>query len=206
MKRGKHTSNMDIVRAYQAGDRPFVQVGYKETEDMTKRKVGEVWTDTRGKSWVQKEYGKASHTPLMDMISTEINVKCNTCKKDIKWGSKQDSKMFVKTGMCLDCLTDYETQIRIKGKWSVYEQKKLYENERSYIMDIKAKVKDGLDYTKKTHVLTFVNSNGLVEEWEDNRRDELLKSLKKDHVKCLKEIGRLDKEIAKLDADLKSVA
>lgn len=202
MKHGKNTSNIAMVKSYLDGERPFVQVGYKGTEDRTKREIGEIWTDSAGKSWVQKSYGKVSHTPVMDMIREQISVKCTSCKKEIRWGTRQDRKTFAKTRMCLDCLSVMETQLRISGKWPIYEQKKLYENELAYMKDVKSKIKDGLEYTKATRTLTFVNANGLVEEWDDNRRDELLKSLKKDHVRCLKEIRRLEKEIPKLEIQL----
>jgi hypothetical protein len=199
MKHGKNTSNIEMVKNYLDGTRPFVQVGYKGIEDVTPKEIGEIWTDSAGKTWKQTNYGKSSHTPVMDMIRKETNVHCSDCKKEIRWGTKQDEKMFAKTGRCLDCLSIYETQLKLTGKWAAYEQKKLFENELSYIDDVRAKIKDGLDYTKANHTLTFVNSNGLVEEWDDNRRDELLKSLRKDHIRALKEMKRLKKEISSLD-------
>ncbi len=191
-----------MVQQYLNGERPITQVGYEGVEDNSTRKEGEIWTDSKGKTWIQKSYGKTSHTPIMDIVREETNVRCTSCKKEIRWGTKQDEKMFSKTGMCLDCLVEYETRLKLEGKWAAYEQKKLFENELGYILDIKAKVKDGLEYMKTTKVLTFVNSNGLVEEWNDVRRNDLLKSLKKDHVRCLKEVKRLTEEIEKLNVIL----
>jgi hypothetical protein len=203
MKKAKNISNIQIVKNYLDGERPVLQVGYSgDEEDKKVRELGEIWTDSRDRTWRKTEYGRSSVTPVMDLINAENKKVCKCCKADIRWGSKQDEKIYNKTQMCFDCLIEYETNIRVKGKWKEYETKKVFENQLSYVIDVKQKIKDSLDYTKKTRVLTFVNSNGHVEEWEDNRRDELLKDLKKDHVKCLKTIKKIEAEIKKLDEAL----
>lgn len=203
MKKAKNISNIQIVRNYLAGERPVLQVGYSgEEENIKPREIGEVWTDNKGCTWKKTEYGKSLATPIMDLIKAENKKICACCKADIRWGSPQDEKIYNKTEKCLDCLIEYETNIRLKGKWKEYETKKVFENQLAYVKDIKQKIKDGLECTKKTSVLTFVNSNGLVEKWEDNRRDDLLKDLKKDHVECLKTIKKLEKEIKKITIEL----
>jgi hypothetical protein len=203
MKKAKNISNIQIVKNYLDGERPVLQVGYSgEAEDNKPREIGEIWTDSKGRTWRKTEYGKSSVTPVMDLINAENKKTCKCCKADIRWGSPQDEKIYNKTQMCFDCLIEHETNIRLKGKWKEYETRKVFENQLAYVSDVKQKIKDSLEYTKKTRVLTFVNSNGRVEEWEDNRRDDLLKDLKKDHVKCLKTIKKLEGEIKKLDEAL----
>jgi hypothetical protein len=202
MKHGAHTSNLDMVQSYLKGERPIVQTGYTATEDLTEKKIGEIWTDSQGKTWKKTEYGRVAETPVMDMINAELNGKCSTCGKEIKWLSKTDEKMYAKTGNCLNCQVDNENELRKNGKFEAYAQKKVYSNELAYFNGLRTKLKESLEYMKENKVLTFVNSNGMVEEWEGGKREELLESIKKDHVRCLKEIKRLNKQIAEADSIL----
>lgn len=200
MKHGKHMSNIDMVKAMQAGERPFLQVGY--TGDVDKyiiRKVGETWTDSQGKNWIQKESGPQTITPIMDMIREQCNDKCSDCGCEIRWGSKLDRKMYNKTHKCFDCLVKEETMLRIRGQYKLYEKRKLLENERSWLMDIKVKLQEAKKYTEEHKVLTYVNSNGLVEEWENTARDDVLRDIKKDYIACLKEIKRVEKELKEVE-------
>ena len=105
--------------------------------------------------------------------------------------------MHAKTGMCLECLTDYETQLRLKGVYKEYEQNKLLQNQLSYLKDIKQKLEEAKEYAAK-NTFTFVNSNGLVEEWDNVARGQLLKNLEVDYKACLKAVKDTEKEIKKL--------
>lgn len=200
--------NIDIVRDYLNGDRPYIQVGYKG--DMDKyiiRKTGERWTDGSGKEWEQKEYGPVAVTRVSDIIRAEMNEKCSCCKREIRWGSKHDRKMYFKTKKCFDCLVEEETQLRIKGKFKLYEAKKLLENELSYLSDIKQKLKESREYlaSDDSKKLTYVNSNGFVEEWDNNVRAELVISVEKDWKTCLKKIKEGEKELKKINNEIDSV-
>ena len=72
MKRAQGKSNIDIIKGYVAGERPFLQVGY--TGDADKyiiRKEGETWTDASGKQWIQTASGPQAVTRIMDIIREE---------------------------------------------------------------------------------------------------------------------------------------
>ena len=196
-------SNVDMVRSMLDGQRPFLQVGY--TGDSSKyiiRKVGETWTDARGKYWIQKEYGPQTITPVLDMIRAEMNRKCSKCGRDIAWGTRQDEKMHSKTGMCLDCIVKEETQMRISGKYPLYEKKKMLNNELSYLNEVKKYLSESKQYLKEHDKFTYVNSNGLVEEWNNVARNDVLRNIKKDFVRCLKEIDRVERELKKVNDEL----
>ena len=201
MKHGTNMSNTEMVRKMLAGERPFVQVGYTG-DKYAIHKVGEKWTDSKGKTWIQKEYGPVSDTPIMDIIRAENNLVCSCCKREIRWGSRQDAKMHAKTGKCLDCLVEEETDMRVKGTYKTYEKKKILENELSRLIEMKKYLVDGLEYLKEHKTFTFVNSNGLVEEWKNEARNEVMGNVKKDHVKCLKEIKRVEKELKKINDEI----
>lgn len=204
MKHGEYSSNIEMVESYLKGERPITQVGYREAPDLIEKNVGDVWTDSKGKSWKKTEYGKVSVTPIMDMVNTETDNRCPSCKGQIKWMGKAHERMFAKTGRCLDCQIDFENELRKEGKLRAYAEKKIYSNELAYISDVKDKLEEALEYTEKHTVLKFVNANGLVDEWEAGKRTDLIESLKKDLDRCDQETRRLQKQIASADATLNS--
>lgn len=206
MKRLQNKSNLDTVRSYLNNERPFTQVGY--VGDINKyliRKEGETWTDSGGKNWIQTKSGPQTVTPLMDMIREETNDKCVKCEREIRWGNKYDRKMFNKTSKCFDCLVEEETQLRIKGQFKLYETRKLLENEVSYLKDIKQKLKESKEYLKTEQKITFVNSNGMVEEWTNDSKTALEKSVQKDWVTCLKKIATAETELKKVNDEISRV-
>lgn len=200
MKKASGKSNLDIVKDMQAGIRPFTQVGYEGTQQ--KREIGEIWEDSKGKAWIKTGPNSIrSHNPKADLIKEEINKKwkCRRCEKDFRWSSnKLDEKMLNKTGMCFDCVAEYETELRLLGKFNDYANKKVLKNKLSYAEDMRQKLKESFKYTKANKVIKYVNSNGMVEEWENTSREELMSSILSDYKMCLKAIRELKEELAKL--------
>ena len=208
MKRAQGKSNIDIIKGYVSGERPFLQVGY--TGDADKyiiRKEGETWTDASGKQWIQKASGPQAVTRIMDIIREEMNDKCSCCGREIRWGTRQDRKMYNRTKRCLDCVAKEETDLRIKGQFKLYETKKLIENELSYLLDIKQKLRESKDYLESddSKTLTWANQTGMVEEWSNEARGELKKNIKKDWVTCLKKIKAAEKELKKVNTEIDKV-
>ena len=202
MKRASGKRNIDIVKGYLDGERPFIQVGYVGDKDKyIIRKEGETWTDASGKNWIQTKTGPQAVTRVMDIIREEMNDKCACCGREIRWGSKHDRKMYYKTKKCFDCLIEEETQLKIKGQYKLYETKKMLENELSYLKDIKQKLKESKDYlaSEASKTMTYVNSTGLVEEWSNEARAELQKYVEKDWVACLKKMTAAEKELKKVN-------
>lgn len=208
MKRAQGKSNIDIIKGYLDGERPFLQVGYVGDKDKyIIRKEGETWSDASGKQWIQTKTGPQAVTRVMDIIREEMNDKCSACNREIRWGTKQDRKMYYKTKKCFDCLIEEETQLRIKGQYKLYEVRKMIENELSYLNDVRQKLKEGKDYleSEDSKTLKYANSTGMVEEWSNEARGELLENVKKDFVTCLKKIKAAEKELKKVNAEIKKV-
>lgn len=197
-------SNIEIVKNYLSGERPLTIVGYEAPVE-GKHELGEKWTDAKGNHWEQTAGGPSRQTPVMDMIRAELNDICSHCGAEIRWGDRYDRKFYAKTGKCFDCLIKEETALRIAGKYHLYEQQKLLKNQRSYLIDIRKKLREAYDYTKEHKEFTYVNSNGFVETWENNARDDLLAGLKKDFVKCLKLIREVEDELTKITAQVEEV-
>jgi len=199
MKKAKGKSNIDIVKDMQAGIRPFTQVGYEAPTET--RKVGDVWEDAKGKSWIKTEYGVRSHNPKADLIKQEINKKwtCKRCGGDFRWSNNPlDEKMLNKTGMCFNCVTEYETELRILGKFADYEKKKILQNQLSYVEDMRKNLRESYKYTKGQSVIKFVNSNGHVEEWANESRIELMQNILSDYKECCKSLKLIEDELKSL--------
>lgn len=203
MKKGQNTSNLEMVRAMLNGDRPLTIVGYEAPAEQ-KHNVGEKWTDAKGREWEQKENGPVRVTKVIDIVRAELDDRCSDCGCEIRWGSRHDRKFYNRTGKCFDCLIKEETALRIKGQYKLYEQKKMLNNQRTYLLDIRTKLREAFDFTKAHKELTYVNSNGFVERWENNARDELLRNIRKDFVSCLKAIREVEDTLKKVEQEISS--
>lgn len=204
MKKGQNTSNIEMVRSMLNGERPLTIVGYGAPAEQ-KHEIGEKWTDSTGKHWEQTAGGPSRQTPVMDIIRAELNDVCSNCGAEIKWGDRYDRKFYHKTGKCFNCLIQEETQLRIKGQYKLYEQRKVLENQRSYLLDVRRKVREAFEYTKEHKEITFVNSNGFVESWANDARDDLLAGLRKDFVHCLKLIREVESELKTISDKINSI-
>ncbi len=194
-------SNIEMVRDYLKGERPITIVGYEAPAEQ-KHAVGEKWTDVQGREWEQKENGPVRVTKVIDIVRAELDDRCSDCGCEIRWGSRHDRKFFHKTGKCFDCLIAEETKLRLRGQYKLYEERKLLQNQLAYLTDVRAKLREAYDFTKDHKELTYVNSNGFVERWENDARDDLLISLKKDFVKCLKTIREVEEAYKQVDAKI----
>lgn len=200
MKKCKNKSNISIIRDYVDGVRPAQQFGYEGVPD-AKRKEGEIWTDSKGREWIKTSYGVRSHNPQADLIKEEADKMwiCKRTGRNLKFShNKYDRMTLMKTGMCFDALVEYETELRIKGLYNDYAAKKVYKNQLAYLEDLKKKLEESYKYTDEHKIITYVNSNGMVEEWENDARQELMGNIVKDLEQCNKAIEDTKAEIEKL--------
>ena len=140
----------------------------KSAEGNRKREVGEIWTDSEGKTWEQKEYGKVRINELSETMS-DVRAylqQLNSCKAEdcqtIKLG-RVDKKLISKTGYCLHCLTKKEAQIKYDGLWEAYEDYKIYSNMISYGKDLIEKLNQAYKDAKQEY--EFVHEDGKIEKW-----------------------------------------
>ncbi len=193
--------NLEIIQDYLNGERPITIVGYTGEEKYIVRKVGEKWKDKSGAEWEQTEGGPVRVTKVLDLINQEFE--CKKCKKNTRmWGSRQDRRFQLKTGMCMDCVIEEETTMRAKGQYKNYERQKVLRNELAHYSDVKKYLEDSKKYLEEHKTFTFVNSNGMVEEWSNEAADDVRKNLKKDYSRCLKEIKRVEKELKVVEDEI----
>ena len=143
-----------------------------------RREVGETWTDDKGQKWEQRKGYKVKVGKLSE-LRTELRTfpNCNketcTCTEP----GQADLKMKAIHGMCLDCVTLMEYNLKQKGEYEEYERKKLLENAEAWLKQAEVE-KEVLKTTLKA---SFVNEDGSIEEWAEGMSEkELEEKLDKD--------------------------
>ena len=126
-------SNLEMVRNYLAGERPVIQIGYEEGDKP--RKFGEMWTDSYGRTWQQRNGYRLNINPQADLIRGLTKQICSACKKEVgTWATDLDKKLYTMTGKCADCQITEETRMRMEGTYRLYEKKKVYLNQLNRAM------------------------------------------------------------------------
>jgi len=162
------------------------------------------WNSKMDKDFVVENPPEEKKAFMMEM--TRVPLWCPKCKK-LK-NKRLDSKMYWLHNMCLDCVAEFETKLRIEGKWEEYERNKIKENIRSFIKDTEQQVqeeKERLD--SGTTAIDVVNENlGALnyEHWKlsnaeiqlhKNRMDMILKMMHEDFEKTYGEKVHVEENI-----------
>ena len=112
---------------------------------------------------------------------------CPECNKVMK--QRLDDKMYRLYNHCFDCQVKFENKLRVEGKYDEWEEKKVLNNQLSYIKDQIQSVEDWVDESENSP--TIFNQVGVdkieieQEKWSNNREaidkmsDEALKELNK---------------------------
>lgn len=205
MKIATGKSNIDIVKNYLDGIRPFTTIGY--TGEINKyKKEGETWIDSNGIEWQRKSGRNVKLTKSQaDIIREAIgNQKCK-CGLEIKWGNKFDRLFFAKTGMCQDCLVDYEHKLRMIGIYEAYEKYKILSNEIGFFKDAIQKIKETIKFFSQedTSIEVLCNSEGFLEKFHGTNKDKILKDAKEDLIAVRKHLKEITKQTKKIKAELK---
>lgn len=176
----KNKSNLEILQNYVDGIRPFTQIGYTGNKYI-KRSVGDVWVDNKGIKWEQKESGPVRINEVANIIKSSINYKCR-CGQDIRYGNKRDNIFFYRTGLCENCLIDYENKLHILGIYPDYEKYKVLSNDVAHLKEIKEKLKDVIKFFSNNSgdVEMVCNSEGFVERWKNVNREQIIKDTTRD--------------------------
>jgi len=198
MKRAKNKSNIDIVKGYLAGERPFVQVGY--TSDLEGKKDGDTWTDAQGKSWIYKNGRKRRVNKSLKINPDSVRLRCSDCNMDMKWGNYLDDKIFPKTNRCYDCNVKFETKLKLDGKFENYEKIKIFNNQKSFCLDLKSKLEETIKYLEtSSDDIVYLNEDGSKEVWKDTTREKVLTDAKNDYKECVDALERIEIQLKSLD-------
>jgi|TARA_B100000287_G_scaffold338416_1_gene324446 ribosomal protein L37AE/L43A len=117
----------------------YVQVGYEGKQE------------NRG--------GETRQSELTDvMASVRMPWFCPSCKKAMK--KRLDRKFWNLFNHCMDCQIEIETKMRYKGEFEEYAQRKVLENRKAYVKDLKQSI---VEFEKTGGKAEFFNSVGVQE-------------------------------------------
>jgi hypothetical protein len=197
--------NYETIQQVLDGENPFIQVGYEP--NISQRKEGEIWKDSRGNKWQKKNGYKvqlsSTDTPILDKLN-ELS-RCSICGTNVRaYGDRLDQKVFPRTGKCYDCLQIEEMDYRINGQWKNYEKMKLLKNKQGVLEDFKEKVIDSINFLKNdSGKMGDVLSNGEIMTWTGKCNPQWLKAAEEDLIKVNGELEKMEKEITTLESELK---
>lgn len=197
MSHAKNRSNIDIVRGYLAGERPFVQVGWDS--NLESRKEGETWEDSTGKRWIKKNGYKKRVNKLGKVSSESSSLLCSMCKRDMKWGNYLDDRVFPKTGRCYDCNVDFESKLKLEGKFRDYEIETVLKFQKGKVEDFRAKLVETIHHLKTTtDDIIYFNEDGSKDVWKDTTKAMVLEDAERDLKECDLALERIDKSLKEL--------
>lgn len=199
MKKSSGMSNLDIVRSYVAGERPFIQVGYDDNLENANRKDGEEWIDSLGRSWKYQHGYKVRISKKSKIVNEK---RCTECNADTRWGNYLDDRVWPKTGLCYDCFTERETKYKIAGVWDIYNKLRDLKNEKTAILDLKTNFSEAKDYCEN-HTgddVAFQEEDGTIEKWIGKEDfTDILKQINEDLDIINKRLSVIDEEIEELE-------
>lgn len=174
--------------------------GYESSEQ--KRKIGEVWTDSEGITWEQKDGYKSTITKLDDVRNYLNSLKeCKDKECQTKTLSRIDKKLITKTGMCLDCLHKYETRLKGDGVYPLYEDYKMTNNKIAYATDLLQRYESALKDVKD-HI-EFVNERGEIEVWKwEIEPEKVREDIRRDIIEMNDVIRRLNEKKEEIEKKL----
>lgn len=167
--------------------------GYERKKDTSIRKVGEVWEETLPNGsvieWEQKQgyrVRRAKNMKVLLDLQEELK-KYPNCYPDCstKKYTVYDEQIKKAHGMCLNCLSRYETELKISGKFEKYEK----DTTRSYMEDFFREAEKEKEIIKRTlEDLNYVEEDGNTEKWVFENKEEFLKKIDSDFEKLKEKI------------------
>ena len=182
----KEFSERDIQRmrnivSGNTADRTRVQAGYQKQS--TEHSEGDVWEEN-GKTWTIKNGIKQTvtkHDKLREMVNMPL--KCPECERAMK-PTKLNKKMWSVHKKCFDCVVEYETQLKVNGKYKEYVKDLMNSNKDSFVQDyeqaVEAFLNEGGD--------TFMSEAGDMENWSKTKLNPEMIKILKDNIKQLKKL------------------
>jgi len=155
--------------------------------DKTKKYVeGDVWIDNN-KEWTIKNGIKISKSKLQTARDKyKIPLTCPKCNKSLKGFANRE--MYKHRNMCLNCVTEEDTQYIIDGTLKERHQEKINKNIDAYLRDFKAQIDE---YINTFDSSTYITDMGDIEDWDIGLSKEEIKT------KLYAEYDKFEKQLKK---------
>ena len=153
-------------------DKTKIQVGYGKTEG--EHLEGDIWEE-RGKKWTIKNGITQTVTKLKEARKKVLTpLFCPCCKRVMK--EKLDKKMWKLYEKCCTCVFDYESDLRVSGKFKDYEAKKMANNYVDWLKDLKSFAKSFIGSINRDG---YITERGKVENWSKQDKGAIVEKVNK---------------------------
>lgn len=164
------------------GDKTVVQVGYVKSKE--EHKEGDIWEEN-GKKWTIKNGVKQSLTRFDELKKALfLPLTCPSCGKPIK-ESTLNKKMYSIHKKCANCVIEYETKLKVEGKYDEYQKSMIIDGVKSHIKDLEEIL---LDINLNGMDESIVTESGDVENWVGGDMKEKVSKELQDYIIKLKEL------------------
>jgi hypothetical protein len=171
---------MRNIISNKAGDRTQIQTGWeKHKQDYQE---GDIWEDS-GKTWTIKNGIKQTITKLDNLKKLVVlPLTCPNCKTPFKVHDA-NKKMYSIHGMCLNCVVEKETKLKIEGKYQEYEKSILNQNKNASLEEFEMGLEAWMNENE-----SFVTEAGDVENWGKVDKTKMYEQIKT-NIEKLKKIN-----------------
>jgi hypothetical protein len=165
--RERDVQRMRNIITKNTGDKTGVQIGY--TKEYIERKEGDVWEEN-SKKWTIKNGIKMTVTKLDNVRKiSQLPLTCPNCHKAMV-SHRLNKLMYSVHQQCADCVIQYETKLKLEGKFEEY-QKDI--NKQGIIYHIKEMENVLFELAMDQHEEQFVTEAGDIEAWKGKGIDTL---------------------------------
>ena len=169
-----------ITKDYSA--KTQTQIGY--SKEYIERKENDIWEENN-KTWTIKNGIKMTISKLDNVKKIlQLPLMCPNCNKHMKDFELQ-RKMYSIHKMCFNCVIEFETKLKILGKYEEYEQNMFLKSINLYIKELEDTLLElALNDTNES----FISESGDIEKWSGgNINKHTLMNEISEYIKKLKE-------------------
>lgn len=164
------------------GDRTTVGVGYSKSSSGD-HEEGDIWEEDN-KVWTIKNGIKENITKLDKLKNLTVPLFCPDCKKVMD--KQLDTHYYKAYNCCLNCRTEFETKLKIEGKWEDYLKDTHNSEIDQLIEDYRSFYYDKLNESTKG----YVTEDGDVEEWVGGINEEKAMEALESTIKYLESLKK----------------
>jgi hypothetical protein len=166
----------------KSGDRTVSGVG-KLKSTIDSHEEGDIWEEG-GRTWTIKDGIKENITKLDKFKKTTIPLFCPKCKGIM---DKQLDPYYYKSyGTCVDCRAEFETKLKLEGKWEDY----IKETHNKEIDQVIEEYKNFYNSKLNESTQGYITEAGEVEKWGGGINKQRAEESLEDVIKYLEELKR----------------
>jgi hypothetical protein len=166
----------------KSGDRTVSGVG-KLKSTIDSHEEGNIWEEG-GRTWTIKDGIKENITKLDKFKKTTVPLFCPKCKGIMD--RQLDPHYYKSYGTCVDCRAEFETKLKLEGKWEDY----IKETHNKEIDQVIEEYKNFYNSKLNESTQGYITEAGEVEKWGGGINKQRAEESLEDVIKYLEELKR----------------